>query len=166
MSNDVPLATPVQSPLAALIGEWAGTTRTRFRPTDPFEPCEVKARMRWVANGAFVLYEYDGMFNGEVAHGAAFFGLDPDSGEGSAAWVDSFHSSAAPTLSKGKAAPGEILNVAATYGDPAEPWGWQTVITEEGPDTIAILAYNIPPASISERYVAIETKLQRVSAQP
>jgi hypothetical protein len=160
---DVP-ATPVQSPLACLIGEWTGATRTRFRPTDAFEPCEVKACMRWVANGTFVLYEYDGTFNGQAAHGAAFFGIDPESGEGSAAWVDSFHSSGAPMLSKGQAAPGELLNVATTYGDPAEPWEWQTVITVDGPDAISILAYNIPHGR--ERYVAIETKLQRAPAQP
>lgn len=60
----------------------------------------MKARMRWVANGSFVLYEYDGTFNGQAAHGAAFFGIDPDGGKGSAAWVDSFHSSSAPMLSK------------------------------------------------------------------
>jgi Protein of unknown function (DUF1579) len=162
MSPDDTLATPVQSPLAGLIGDWVGTTRTRFRPTDDFEPCDVTARMRWVANGTFVLYEYDGSFNGQAAHGAAFFGIDPESGEGSAAWVDSFHSSTAPMLSKGQAASGELLNVTTTYGDPAEPWGWQTVITEQGPDAMTILAYNIPPARISERYVAIETKLQRI----
>ena len=131
-------------------------------PTDAFEPCEVKATMRWVANGTFVLYEYDGRFNGQEAQGAAFFGIDPDSGEGSAAWIDSFHASAAPMLSKGLAEPGELLNVATTYGDPAEPWGWQTVISEQGPDAITILAYNIPYGR--ERYVAIETKLQRVGA--
>lgn len=153
--------TAAPSPLARLIGDWAGTTRTRFRPTDAFEPCEVTARMRWVADGTFVLYEYDGSFNGQAAHGAAFLGIDPESGEGSVAWVDSFHSSAAPTLSKGRAAAGELLNVTTTYGDPAAPWSWQTVITEEGPDAIAILSYNIPPAG---RYVAIETKLRRVGA--
>lgn len=164
MSSDDALDAPVQPPLARLIGDWAGTTRTRFMPTDDFETCEVAARMRWVANGTFVLYEYDGSFNGQAAHGAAFFGIDPESGEGSAAWVDSFHSSAAPMLSTGRAASGELLNVTTTYGDPAEPWGWQTVITEQGPDAMTILAYNIPPASIGERYVAIETKLRRVGA--
>ncbi len=163
MSPDDTLTTPVQSSLARLIGEWVGTTSTRFMPTDAFETCEVKASMRWVANGTFVLHEYDGRFNGEEAQGAAFYGIDPESGEGSAAWVDSFHSSAAPMLSKGQAAPGEILNVTTTYGDPAEPWGWQTVITEQGPDAIMIEAYNIPFGR--ERYVAIETKLRRASAR-
>jgi hypothetical protein len=118
--------------------------------------------MRWVANGTFVLYEYDGSFSGQPAHGAAFFGIDPESGEGSAAWVDSFHSSAAPMLSKGHATSGELLNVTTSYGDPAEPWHWQTVITEDGPDAITIEAYNIPHGR--ERYVAIETKLKRTGA--
>ena len=167
MSTNDTIATSVQSPLACLIGDWSGTTGSRFRATDSFETVEVTARLRWVANGTYVLYEYDGSFNGEAAHGAAFFGIDPDSGEGSAAWVDSFHASGAPMLSKGQAASGEILNVTTTYGDPGDPWGWQTVITADGPDALAILAYNILPASRgSERYVVIETKLQRASTQP
>jgi hypothetical protein len=165
MTPDNTLATPVEFPLARLIGEWTGTTGTRFFSKDDFERCEVKARMRWVANGTSVLYEYDGTFNGQPAEGAAFFGFDPESGEGSAAWVDSFHASGAPMLSKGHAAPGELLNVTATYGDPAEPWRWQTVITEQGPDAITIQAYNIIPRGTDvERYVAIETTLRRVGA--
>lgn len=152
-------ATTVQSPLALLIGDWVGTAHSRFRPTDAFEECPVNAKARWVANGTFVLYENDGTFKGAPAHGAAFFGFNPETREGTAAWVDSFHSSEAPMLSKGQAAPGELLNVTTSYGDPAEPWHWQTVITEEGPDAIAIRAYNIPAGH--ERYVAVETKLRR-----
>ena len=162
MSPDDTLTTPVQSPLAGLIGDWVGTTGTRFMPTDAFETHDVKATMRWVANGTFVLYEYDGAFNGAPAHGAAFFGIDPESGEGSSAWVDGFHASAAPMLSKGQAAAGELLHVSTTYGDPAEPWGWHTVVTTQGPDAITIQAYNQPHGR--ERYVAIETKLRRVGA--
>jgi hypothetical protein len=167
MSTNDTLAASVQSRLACLIGEWSGTTGNRFKPAENFETCEVKASLRWVANDTFVLYEYAGaVFNGQAANGAAFFGIDPESGEGSVAWVDSFHSSAAPMLSKGQAAPGEILNVSSTYGDPADAWTWQTVITAEGPDAITILAYNhYPPSRGSERYVAIETKLQRVAVR-
>lgn len=148
-----------QSPLATLIGSWTGTTGTRFMPTDAFDTVDVKATMRWVANGTAVLYEYDGTFNGEPAHGAAFLTVDPENGDGAIAWVDSFHSSAAPMLSKGRAKPGEVLNVMATYGDEAQPWGWQTIVTAEGPDALVIQAFNIPYGR--ERYVAIETKLRR-----
>lgn len=150
-----------QSRFAPLIGEWTGTTRTRFMPTDEFEACPVTATMRWVANGTFVLYEYDGTFNGEPAHGAAFFGFDADSGTGSIAWVDSFHSSTAPMLSTGRATPEALLEVTGHYGEPAEPWGWRTVVRMDGPDALTILAYNMPPETVCPPYVAIETTLER-----
>ncbi|MDB5098712.1 MAG: uncharacterized protein JWM80_3133 [Cyanobacteria bacterium RYN_339] len=159
------LPTPAQTKLGCLIGEWVGTTASRFMPTDSFETADMKASIRWVANGTFAYYAYEGaVFNGHAVAGAAFFGIDAESGEGSSAWVDSFHSSGAPMLSKGQAAPGEVLNVASTYGDPADAWTWQTVITADGPDAITIQSYNHYPASRgSERYIAIETKLQRAS---
>lgn len=162
MSNTETIA---KSPLAGLIGEWAGTTGNRFKPADSFETCDVKATMRWVAHDTVVLYEYAGaVFGGQPAEGAMFVAFDGESGEGSMAWVDSFHS-AHGSMSKGKAASGELLNVSFTYGDPADAWTWHTVITLEGPDAITILGYNqYPPSRGGERYVAIETKLRRAAA--
>lgn len=147
--------------LAALVGTWTGTTRTRFTPDDAWEDCPVSAQFRWVAAGRFLLHEYDGRFQGEPAAGAVFYGYDEDKRTYSALWVDSFHSGPAGMMSYGAETEDAVLSVSTTYGPAEAPWGWHTVIRMEGPDEVVIQSLNEPAGE--KAYVAIETRLRRAA---
>jgi hypothetical protein len=145
--------------LAPLVGAWTGTTRSRFKPDDAWDECPVNASFRWVAAKRFLLHEYDGVFKGEPAEGAAFYGFDEENRAYTALWVDSFHTGPDGMTSAGAETADALLAVKATYGPADAPWGWYTEIRQEGPDEIVVQALNAPAGR--ERYVAIETRLRR-----
>lgn len=149
-----------QRALAALVGEWEGPSKTWFAPGEAPHEARSHARFRPVLGGMFIQQEYESSLDGEPFEGLAFYGWDTNEEKHVVVWVDTFHMSTGPMLSKGLADEGELLNVLGTYQAGDEVWGWRTVIKIDGQDRLEVVAYNITPAG--EEAKAIEVQYRRV----
>lgn len=145
--------------LARLAGQWVGTTQTWFEPGNPADTSETRARIRSVLDGRFVVYEYEGSFQGKPLLGMAILGYHIDSGRFTMAWIDSFHMGTATMQSEGKVGV-EGLSVLGQYEVPGgPPWGWRTEFTLNNDDRFTVTAFNISPEGIESK--AVETVYQR-----
>jgi hypothetical protein len=158
--------------LAALVGEWEGTSRTWFEPDVLAGEATQRARIRHIgppAEAGFVLYEYDGATDGDPFQGVAIVGVEQHSGRFVSAWVDSMHQSTAIMLSKGDeqgATTGAPPTVTGAYRDPqgGPDWGWRTEFRLDGPDRLIVTAYNITPSGAESK--GVETIYTRRGASP
>ena len=151
--------TEVHTRLAALVGSWQGTSRTRFEPDAPIKEARTSATIRAVADGYFFLHEYESSLDGETFSGVVLYGFDQKRGKVTATWGDSYHTGPAMMISEGDADPDAIVKVQGFYDFKGQTWGWRTVVRLDG-DELVCEAFNIPPGG--EPYLAIETRLRRV----
>lgn len=167
-----PDASEALGALAALVGEWEGTCRTWFEPGVLAGEAPQRARIRPIGppgGAGFVLYEYDGAFDGGPYQGVAIVGVEEHSGRFVGAWVDSMHQSTAIMASRGSAPPasgGAPLSVTGAYRDPqgGPDWGWRTEFRPDGSDRLTVTAYNITPAG--EEAKGVETAYTRRPPAP
>ena len=145
--------------LAALAGEWEGPAQTWFDPDSAPKDAMTKGRIREIAQGNIVLFEYESSLDGEPFFGAFFLGYDENRKKFVASWVDSFHSSTALMQCEGDESPGALINVLGSYDAGGEKWGWRTVFRLEAPDHLVYQAFNIFPDGTE--YKGIETHLRR-----
>ena len=152
----------VHKQLAALIGNWEGTTKTWFEPGVIADESEMIGTFRPILEGRFVLHEYSGSLSGKPFEGVAIYGYDIPNKTFQISWVDSFHMGTGMMLSTGK--PTENgSSVLGSYGGPdiPVPWGWRTDTELKDPDTLVITAYNISPEGQEDK--ATETVYKRVN---
>ena len=69
------LATGPHARLGALVGEWAGATRTWFTPGELADESETTGAARTILGGRFVVHEYVGSLGGEEMKGQAILGF-------------------------------------------------------------------------------------------
>lgn len=96
------LATGPHAVLGALVGDWAGLTRTWFRPGDLADESATAGTVRPVLAGRFVVHEYAGTLMDEAMDGVATLGFDIAENRFVCAWVDSVHTGTAVMLSAGE----------------------------------------------------------------
>ena len=145
--------------LAALAGEWQGTTRTWFGAGKLGNESPIRASLRLVLGGRFLLHEYECRMQGQPEHGLAIYGHHLDEGMHEAAWIDTFHTGSAIQFGQGQpGAGGDAFDVFATYfagaGEPR--WGWRTTITQPDEDRLLIVMYNVTPAGEQEKAVEFD----------
>jgi len=141
--------------LAAMAGEWQGTTRTWFEPDKLANEAPIRGSLRLVLGGRFLMHEYECTMQGKPEHGIALYGHHLDEGQYEAAWVDTFHTNTSILFSQGS---GESFNVFATYFTvPGEPrWGWRTTIEQPDDDHLLIVMYNCLPSGEEARAVEFD----------
>ena len=149
--------------LAAMAGDWQGTTRVWFEPDAP-PAMEVAQRgtMRTVLGGRFLLHEYRYGEAGQAGEGLALYGLHLDAGAFESAWIDSFHTGTSIMFSTAAAGSGAPFGVLGHYGDGrgGPDWGWRTEIAQPDADTLLVTMFNIPPGGDEAR--AVETRYRRL----
>ena len=149
--------------LARLVGEWEGTTKVWFEPDKVADESPVRATMRLVLDGRFILHEYKGSFGGNALEGVALYGYHLELGHFQTTWIDSFHNGTAMMFSEG-IRKSENFNVLGGYtyvADSVETrWGWRTEVEVLSDVEVRITAYNISPDGEEAR--ATETNYRRV----
>lgn len=147
--------------LARMSGDWEGTTRVWFDPSQP-PAVETTQRgsIRPVAGGRFLLHEYEAGEGENASSGAAIYGLHLDERAFESAWVDSFHTGTSVMYSTAPAE-GEAFSVRGSYGDGrgGPRWGWRTEIVQPNDDELVITMFNIPPQGPEAK--AVETRYGR-----
>ncbi len=148
--------------LAAMAGDWHGTTRVWFDPDQP-PMMEVgqTGTLRSVLGGRFVLHEYRYGDGEQAGEGIALYGLHLDANALQAAWVDSFHTGTS-IMSFAADAAGDGFSVLGSYDDGkgGPSWGWRIEITQPSADALVITMFNIEPGGEEAR--AVETVYARV----
>ncbi len=151
--------------LAAMTGNWKGTTKTWFEPNKLADESPMEGNLKTILGGRFLLHEYHGSLEGKAFEGIAIIGYYHLTNSWQQAWVDSFHMGTGILMSESEpqanATDGKV-NVLGSYGWEGgdEKWGWRTTLEMQGNDTLIITAFNIIPGQ--EEAKATETIYQRV----
>jgi len=90
------------------------------------------------------------------------FGYEPESGEATAVWVDSWHMGDKAMICKGSVREHGELALAGSYSAPPGPdWGWQIDVVPKTADTFLIVMRNVSPEGVAE--LAVEAEYSRRS---
>ncbi|MEP0815129.1 MAG: DUF1579 family protein [bacterium] len=151
--------------LAALAGEWRGTTKTFLEPWGRDDESPWSGRISLILDGKFAFHEYDGAIGGKGLSGKALFAYDKARKQWEIAWVDSFHTGGAILFSTGgewkEGETSSSFSVLGSYpdGQGGPDWGWRTEVRVDSPDRIVIAHFNITPDG--EESLGVETVYDR-----
>jgi hypothetical protein len=151
----------IPKPLAGVSGNWAGTYKLWFDPTEPPIVCDTTATVDKVAQGKFLTVRYQWQFDGKPHEGFMLVGVDPKENALNVQWVDSFHMSDAIMSNRG-AVPAEDaeVSVLGAYAAPPGPdWHWRTLLEHSAHDELRMVMYNIQPGEAEQ--LAVEAVYQR-----
>ena len=158
---DASKASGPHSQLKKMEGVWEGLAKTWFEPDKIADESPVRATMKLILDGKFILHEYKGSFGGKPLEGIAIIGYHLDLKKFQCAWIDSFHNGSALMFSEGKRGV-EGFKVLGSYAyvtpEMEQHWGWRTQIEIVGEDEILIRAYNISPEGEEAMATEIEYK--------
>jgi hypothetical protein len=147
--------------LAAMAGDWRGTTRVWFEPdAPPAMKADQTGSLRSVLGGRFLLHEYRYGQGEQAGEGIALYGLHLDERAFEAAWIDSFHTGTSIMFSTA-ADDGSGFKALGSYGDGQGGlrWSWRTEIAQPSADELVITMFNITPDGIEAK--ALETRYRR-----
>ena len=134
---------PVEA-LAARAGTWRGTNTLRDPNTGRPEESPSTATVTPVLGGRFVRLDYTRGYQGTPQEGSLMVGFDPQSGEVSGHWADTWHMGRLVMSCVGKPQGGTIA-VRGSYAAPPGPdWGWRIEIAP-GEHALRITHTNIFP---------------------
>jgi hypothetical protein len=153
-------AGPMNAPLLALIGNWAGPTVTWFDPESNPDPTHTTASIEAILGGRIVRAAYTGVADGKPHAGEFLFTFDGNEKRFAMAWVDSYHMGTGIMHALGDAQADGALSFPGNWQCGEERWGWRTVIRPIDANTILVQAFMSPPSGEEQR--AVETRLSRV----
>lgn len=158
MASDTLQASQANGPharLAAMAGDWHGTTRTWFEPDTIANESSIQGSLRLVLGGRFLLHEYECRMQGKPEHGIALYGHHLDEAQHEAVWVDTFHTGTSILFSQGT---GEDFDVLGTYfaGQGEPRWGWRTTLSQPDDNRLLIVMYNRFPSGEEARAVEFD----------
>jgi hypothetical protein len=134
---------PLES-LAACAGSWRGANTLRDPNTGKPEESPSTVAVTPVLGGRFVRVDYTWVYQGKPQEGSLLVGFDPQTGEVSGHWIDSWHMGPKAMACLGTASDGSIA-VRGSYAAPPGPdWGWRIEIGP-GDGTLRITHTNIFP---------------------
>jgi hypothetical protein len=132
--------------VSGAVGEWSGTNKLWFTPTDPAIESATAARVETAANGKFLTVRYTWAFDGKPQEGFLLLGDDPKAGVCDAILVDSFHNSDRVMPLTGPAAGDGEVSVLGSYPAPPGPdWGWRVTLELPAEDRFVLRMFNITP---------------------
>lgn len=150
----------VHAKLSGLVGEWKGTNRLYFSPTEPVRESESVMSVSLKANGQFIDFEYTWAYENQPQQGLMLLGCDSKSDAVQAIWTDSWHMSHKFMVCDGKISDNGVVDVKGFYSVPDHPdWGWRTEIIP-GDDVLRVVMYNVTPDG--EEEMAVETDFSRI----
>lgn len=131
--------------LLQLVGDWEGMTRTWFEPDQLADESPWRGSIRPIYDGRFVLYEYEGLIQGESFRGTVTFGFNLTAGRYEASWTDTNHMGTGIMFSEGIGTEHGFSVLGSYAVNDGTRWGWRTVVAMPDPDHLVITAYNISP---------------------
>lgn len=152
-------ATDVHRRLHGLAGQWIGTTHTWLDPSAAPEEAPIDAEGEVILGGRFVRLRYASAIMGGPHAGELLLGFSATESLLTMAWIDSFHTSPAITVSTGPAPGADRWVATGSYAAGSERWGWRTEISQPTADTILVEMFNISPAGEEDR--GVEFRLSR-----
>ena len=145
--------------LFELEGQWAGTYKLWFSPTEPHIESETTAGIKRGIAGTCVKIAYSWVYDEKPQEGLIIASFDPNRELVRAAWFDSFHMSNDFLECEGFAKGGKV-NFAGAYAAPVGPsWRWRTIIESDGNKSFKLLMYNIHPNGTED--LAVEALYER-----
>src|SRR5262249_26986238 len=127
-------------------GQWTGTNRLWLTPGEPVRESSTEMTVALVAQGKFATFQYTWADDGKPQDGLLLLEHDPQSGEASATWVDSWHMQDNAMFFQGKANEQGVLSLKGSYAaPPGRDWGWQINIVPNPDGTFKIAMLNISP---------------------
>ena len=104
------------------VGTWTGEKELYLTPDpDDVRLCNAILTARSVAHERFLELRYAWSFKGTPQEGLLLFGVDPETGLASGAWVDSWHQSGSIMSLSGKAGARGEAELLGSYAAPPGP---------------------------------------------
>ena len=112
--------------------------------------------------GNFLRFSYEWQHDGEAKIGLLLVGREPDKGEATGAWMDSWHQSRQIMALSGEIEDTGRIDLKGSYKAPPGPdWGWRIGIASESRDELAITMNNIFPDG--KEVLGVRAVYQRVA---
>lgn len=133
--------------LNSLAGQWKGRAKTWFEPGYPVDISAVQGSFKPVLGGRFMLYEYQGFFQGKALEGIALIGYNLPTGTFKMALADSFHTGTDLMFSQ-DVKDERPFSATGSYDagtTPPQTWFWRTEMHFDEDNNLVLTAYNISP---------------------
>lgn len=148
-------------PLSALAGNWVGTNQLWLDPEQPAAESAATAEIATAAQGRFLTIAYTWAESGPQ-DGLLVVGHNPDAGEATASWIDSWHNGDNMMICRGAIDEHGHVSVRGAYAAPPGPdWGWRVVVEPDAPGEFRLLMFNITPDG--QEFPAVRVDFQRAN---
>lgn len=145
--------------LAECAGSWRGDNSLQDPMMNVADESPSTAAVAPVLGGWFVRMDYTWSYQGKPQEGSLLVGFDPEAGELSGHWIDSWHMSRKVMALAGTPSGDGVLRLAGSYAAPTGPdWGWRIELSPS-PDALRMEMANISPEG--EVYPAVEAVYAR-----
>ncbi len=132
--------------LAALVGEWIGTSSLWLMPGTPAAESETTMSVRLAARGQALVLEYTWAADGSPEEGILILSVAQDQSAASATWTDSWHLADTLMNLRGGMLSNGGVSITGSYPAPTGPdWGWSIGIEPESADSFRLVMHNIMP---------------------
>jgi len=141
------------------VGRWQGTNRLHDPNTNAPDDSEAKAEITSVARGKFFRLDYTWAYNGDPQEGSLLIGHDPETGEDTMHWIDTWHMGNKVMECRGHQDVGGF-SVQGSYAAPPGPdWGWRIDLVRSDGGELELTMHNIWPDGHQE--IAVEARYTR-----
>lgn len=138
--------------LFGLEGQWEGTYKLWFEPTEPHTQSATSAGIKKGVRGTCVKIAYDWVYEEKPQEGVIICAFNPNRELVRAAWFDSFHMANDFLDCEGFEKDGKI-HVFGSYAAPVgPPWRWRTTL-EDDDGRFRMEMFNIHPDGTEEKAV-------------